>query len=246
MKSFFITLTVILLSALAWFLFTNSNDSSKDNLVNTEIKSLDSSTDHTSTTVTGQIWADNWFALYSNGQLVAEDSVSINTERSFNAETFTFPAEGKTQLAFIVKDYKENNTGLEYIGTRKQQMGDGGFIAQFSHRGKVVGVSDDSVLCVTTHHAPIDKGCEKSTNPTQDCKFTESEEPVGWKDSDFDDSDWENAIVYSESAVSPKDGYDEIDWDNSAKLIWGDDLEQDNTLLCRMTLDLPTVENEAR
>ena len=43
----------------------------------------------TATTFTAQVWADNWFALYVNGELVGEDSVSITTERSFNAETIT-------------------------------------------------------------------------------------------------------------------------------------------------------------
>ena len=38
------------------------------------------------------VWADNWFALYVNGELVGEDSVPITTERSFNAETITFDA----------------------------------------------------------------------------------------------------------------------------------------------------------
>ena len=39
-----------------------------------------------------EAWADNWFALYANGELVGEDSVPITTERSFNSETFTSEA----------------------------------------------------------------------------------------------------------------------------------------------------------
>ena len=39
-----------------------------------------------------EVWADNWFALYVNGELVGEDSTPITTERSFNAETITFTA----------------------------------------------------------------------------------------------------------------------------------------------------------
>tara|TARA_R110002073_G_scaffold336577_1_gene536010 strand:+ start:99648 stop:99929 length:282 start_codon:yes stop_codon:yes gene_type:complete len=42
--------------------------------------------------VTAEIWVDNWFALYVNGEKVLEDSVAITTERSFNAETFTITA----------------------------------------------------------------------------------------------------------------------------------------------------------
>jgi len=39
-------------------------------------------------TLKGEVWADNWFALYLDQDLIIEDSVSINTERSFNSETF--------------------------------------------------------------------------------------------------------------------------------------------------------------
>ncbi len=84
-----------------------------------------------STTIRGDVWADNWFALYIGEDLILEDSVSITTERSFNAESFTFNVDLPAQLNFIFKDFKENDTGLEYIGANNQQMGDGGFIAQF-------------------------------------------------------------------------------------------------------------------
>lgn len=36
--------------------------------------------------------------------------------------------------------------------------------------------------------------------------------------------------------VGPKDGYDEIEWDASAELVWGTDLEVDYTLLLRFTV----------
>lgn len=37
--------------------------------------------------------------------------------------------------------------------------------------------------------------------------------------------------------VDPKMGYDEIDWSDEAKFIWGPDLEQSNTVLCRLTVE---------
>jgi len=37
--------------------------------------------------------------------MVAEDSVPIATERSFNAESFTFDAEPPFTLGLIVKDF---------------------------------------------------------------------------------------------------------------------------------------------
>ncbi|MGL4744732.1 MAG: hypothetical protein ACRCXL_10160, partial [Dermatophilaceae bacterium] len=58
-------------------------------------------------TFTAEVWADNWFALYVNGELVGEDSVPITTERSFNAETVTFTASYPFTLAIEAKDYTE-------------------------------------------------------------------------------------------------------------------------------------------
>jgi hypothetical protein len=39
--------------------------------------------------------------------------------------------------------------------------------------------------------------------------------------------------------VKPKFGFDEIDWDQSASLIWGADLQVDNVLLWRTTFTQP-------
>lgn len=50
-----------------------------------------------------EAWADNWFAAYLGEELIVEDSVSITTERSFNAETATFEASYPLYLNFILK-----------------------------------------------------------------------------------------------------------------------------------------------
>lgn len=192
-------------------------------------------------TLKADIWADNWFSMYANGKLVIEDSVPITTEKSFNAETTTFTADLPMTLAFEIKDFKENDTGLEYIGTDRQQMGDGGFIAQFhdAASGKIVAATDTDVRCLVIHRAPIERSCADETNPVAGegaCGFVVTETPANWQSADFDDSTWPNATKHSTWEVSPKDGYDKIDWDWSAKLIWSEDLVQDNTLLCRMTI----------
>ncbi|SLN45859.1 hypothetical protein PSA7680_02339 [Pseudoruegeria aquimaris] len=187
------------------------------------------------------VWADNWFELRVNGQQVAEDSVPITTERSFNAESFSFEAERPFVLGLVAKDFKENDTGLEYIGTARQQMGDGGVILQiFDATGAVAAVSDSSWQCLVIHHAPVEKSCETVDTPVAGegaCDFTASDEPQGWDQPGFDASGWQAASLYSEAEVSPKMGYDTIDWDASAQLIWGPDLEQDNTILCRLTVE---------
>ena len=40
--------------------------------------------------------------------------------------------------------------------------------------------------------------------------------------------------------MRPKDGYNTIQWDESAQLIWGSDLEVDNTILLRLTVAAPS------
>ena len=186
-------------------------------------------------------WSDNWFAAFLDETLIVEDSVSITTERSFNSESATFEASYPLNLNFILKDFKENDTGLEYIGANNQQMGDGGFIMQLTDTGtgNVVAVSDGAFSCLVIHEAPLDKSCEREANPvagTAPCDFIEMSEPDGWMLADFDDSAWTATTIHAAAAVDPKRGYDDISWDSSAEFVWGPDLETNNTVLCRVTI----------
>lgn len=197
-----------------------------------------------------EVWSDNWFAAFIDGEPLLEDSVSITTERSFNAETHQFTAPDSFQLAFVLKDFKENNTGLEYIGSHRQQMGDGGFITQITNldTGDVVGVSTSAMQCKVIHKAPLDSRCADEIDPQAGqgyCQFEAEAEPAGWKLASFDDSAWQQATEYSAYQVRPKGGYDRIDWDSKAKLIWGDDLEKDNTVLCRLAIGANEVTSTA-
>lgn len=189
---------------------------------------------------TADVWADNWFEMRIDGTKVAEDSVPITTERSFNAESFEFEAQRPFVIGLVAKDFKENDSGLEYIGTRRQQMGDGGLILQIKNTaGESVAVSNADWQCLVIHTAPLDKSCEAVTNPVPGegvCAFETRDEPDGWDQAGFDASDWTQANTYSEREVSPKDGYNRIDWVEGASLIWGPDLEQSNTILCRLTV----------
>lgn len=192
-------------------------------------------------TYEADVWADNWFEMRVNGQQVAEDSVPITTERSFNSESFSFDAVRPYVLGIVAKDFKENDTGLEYIGTGRQQMGDGGLILQIRDAsGETVVVSDDRWQCLVIHTAPLDKSCENARNPVGGegtCGYEIMGEPEGWDDFGFDASDWAQADVYTAAQVDPKRGYDEISWNDEAKLIWGPDLEQTNTVLCRLLVN---------
>jgi hypothetical protein len=192
-------------------------------------------------TFTADVWADNWFEMRINGSKVAEDSVPITTERSFNAESFEFVADRPFVIGLVAMDFKENDSGLEYIGTRRQQLGDGGVILQIKDQsGKPVAFSNGEWQCLVVHSAPLDKSCESEANPVAGegaCAFQATEEPAGWDQAGFDASGWQQATVYSEREVSPKDGYDRVDWIDEARLIWGPDLEQSNTVLCRLVVE---------
>ena len=213
-------------------------------LLGTSCAQTTTSTPEGSVSFNADVWADNWFAFYLGEQLVLEDSVPITTERSFNKESFTFDADYPLVLNIIAKDFKENGTGLEYIGEPNQQMGDGGLIAQFtdSSTGEVIAVTSSDWQCTVIHEAPLDKTCENEANPVAGeapCDFISLEEPEGWKSAEFDASSWSPATVYSAAEVSSKGGYDEVAWDAGAELIWGEDLETNNTLLCRLTVEAP-------
>lgn len=190
---------------------------------------------------TADIWADNWFEMRVDGAQVAEDSVPITTERSFNAESVTFAAQRPFVLAIVAKDFKQDDTGLEYIGTRRQQMGDGGLIAQIRDAaGALTTVTGPDWRCITIHTAPLDKSCENASDPQSGegaCTFTSLPEPEGWDSPDFDAGDWPPASIYTAAQVDPKDGYDRIDWAPEAEFIWGADLETSNTVLCRTMVE---------
>lgn len=185
------------------------------------------------------VWTDNWFSLHVGERFVGEDSVSITTERSFNAETLRFEANYPLVLNFVIKDFKQNDTGLEYIGTPRQQIGDGGFIMQITDLAtkKIVAVSSSAFKCTVLHKAPLNPGCVSDSHPTvASCGAMITEEPATWKAPGFDTRQWQNATVYSEADIGVKDGYRTISWDPSARLIWTSDLKADNTLLCKLTV----------
>ncbi len=88
----------------------------------------------------------------------------------------------------------------------------------------------------------MDLACAGESDPKVgegSCSAEISEAPSGWMESGFDDGAWAAATEHSASAVGPKDGYDKIDWDSSAKLIWGEDLKLDNKVLCRTVIQAP-------
>ena len=78
-----------------------------------------------SDTVHGSIYADNWFAMYINGKLVAVDSIDFLPH---NVVSIDILPEYPMTIAVLAKDNADPQTGCEY----GKQIGDGGFILKFA------------------------------------------------------------------------------------------------------------------
>ncbi len=200
-----------------------------------------------STSFQAEVWVDNWFALYINGKKVGEDSVPITTTKSFNSEKIKFTASYPFTVGIIAKDYTENSSGLEYIGQRNQQIGDAGIVLQIRDltSGKIVSTTDKSWKMLLVNKAPLNTECVTSNNPIQDCRFANTAIPANWATSTFKDSRWKTAIEFSEKEVGVKDGYFDISWSPSTKLVWTSDLKLDNTILIRKIITSPTLVKSA-
>ena len=196
---------------------------------------------------TAEVWADNWFALYVNGKKVAEDSVSITTQKSFNSEVIKFTATYPLTIGFIAKDYVQSKSGLEYLGQPNQQIGDGGIIFQIKETvsGKLVALSDETWKMKVANTAPLNPECEKSLQPDLDCKYANYSVATNWAAATFSDKLWPNAKVFSATQVGPKEGYNQITWNPSAKFIWGNDLKLDNTVYFRKKISAPSANSVA-
>lgn len=194
-----------------------------------------------------EIWADNWFSLYVNGKKVGEDSVPITTEKSFNSEKIKFSATYPFTIGVIAKDFTENSSGLEYIGKPNQQIGDGGFILQIREvvSGKVIAYTSKDWKVYVINKAPLNPECAKSSNPTSDCKFSNTAIPSAWASATFKDTSWKNATEFSRESVGVKDGFYDLAWTTQANLVWSSDLKLDNTILLRRIIKAPTAINNS-
>ncbi len=174
-----------------------------------------------SDTIRANIYADNSFVLYINGELVAVDSIAFVPHNVISVDLL--PSYPMT-IAVMAKDNCDPETGMEYANSN---IGDGGFILKFSDGT----VTDGRWKSVVISSGPVGGD---TTHPRVETKRV----PSGWYSIGFDDSDWLPAKEYTEAQVDPKQPFFDYDFSN-AKFVWSDDLALDNVVLFRYVVNEP-------
>ena len=174
-----------------------------------------------SDTIRANIYADNTFALYVNGELVAVDSIAFIPHNVISVDIL--PAYPMT-IAVMAKDNADPTTGMEYANTN---VGDAGFILKFADGT----VTNGTWKAKCFSRGPVNGD---TTNP----RVESTPIPENWFVVDFDDGDWGRAREYSEADVDPKQPYFDADF-TGATFIWTDDLRLDNTVIFRTTVTGP-------
>ena len=172
-------------------------------------------------TIKANVYADNSFKLYINGELVAVDSIAFVPHNVVSVDVL--PAYPMT-IAVMGIDNADPKTGMEYANTN---IGDGGFILKFSDGT----VTNASWKAKKFSWGPIDGDMK---NP----RVESIPVPDDWFAVEFDDSKWPNAKEYTEEEVGPKEPFFEHDF-TGAKFIWSDDVKLDNLVLFRTFVKSP-------
>jgi hypothetical protein len=166
-------------------------------------------------TILANVYADNWFQMYINGELVAVDSIKFIPHNVVSVDLLpTYPMT----IAVMAKDNADPKTGMEYANTN---IGDAGFILKFSDGT----VTNGHWKAKSFSHGPVNRD-------TKNPRVENTPIPDNWFATDFNDSEWSNATEYTEDEVGPKQPYDDSDF-KGAKFIWTRDIALDNTVIFR-------------
>ncbi len=166
-------------------------------------------------TIKANVYADNAFRLYINGELVAVDSIAFVPHNVVSIDVL--PAYPMT-IAVMGIDNADPRTGMEYANTN---IGDGGFILK---------LGDGTVTNATWKAKKFSSG--PIGGDVENPRVESIPLPKDWYAIDFDDSGWPNAKEFSEEEVGPKEPFFEHDF-KGAKFIWSDDVKLDNIVLFR-------------
>lgn len=200
--------------------------------------------DNDGDTITGYLFCDNYFELYINGQFIGVDAVPFTP---FNSSVVRFKVSKPYTISVLLVDWEENlGLGTEVQATTNYHPGDGGFIAQFSDGT----VTDSTWKAQVFYLAPLDdpnivselpnhvrSTATASNNPscTNNCYAVHFPIDSNWTKTDYDDSFWPNAYLYTAAQVTNQPAYTNFAntcWSNS-KFIWTSNLILDNLVLTR-------------
>ena len=198
--------------------------------------------------VTAMVFADNYFELYINGQLVGVDSVPFTP---FNASIVRFRIKKPYVIAAQLVDWEENlGLGTEQNRGSRYHPGDGGFVAHFSDGTK----TDQSWQALVHYVSPVanlkaakdidDRTRNTSTLPSgragcgEKCYAVHWPIPKGWQNPGFDASDWPAATEYSNDTVGVNNKPSYMNFEDQfigqgATFIWSSNLVLDNVVLVR-------------
>ena len=171
-------------------------------------------------TISLNAYADNWCVIFINGKMVAVDSIDFLPHNQISVKILP---EYPMTIAVLAKDNAEPATGLEY-GT---QIGDAGFILKLGD-GTVTNARWKAKSFFT---GPLNSDAK---NP----QVTREPLPARWYARDFDDSSWGYATEYTAARVGPDGDYVASDF-TGASFIWTADLNLDNTVVLRTTVQKP-------
>lgn len=172
-------------------------------------------------TIRANVYADNSFKLYINGELVAVDSIAFVPHNVVSVDIL--PAYPMT-IAVMGIDNADPKTGMEYANTN---IGDGGFILK---------LGDGTVTNATWKAKKFSWG--PVDGDTKNPRVVNIPIPQDWYAVDFDDSKWPGAKEFTEEEIGPKSPFFENDF-KGAKFIWSDDVKLDNVVLFRTVVKSP-------
>ena len=149
-----------------------------------------------SETIEALIYGDNWFAFYLNGELMKEDPMDFTPHQAVRL-SFDVDTSSSHVYAIKVRDWANANTGYEYMESSHPGIGGGGLKVKFSDGT----VSSSAWKCYVTATGPTiesqNQGC--STSNYDLCEVLTYDEPEGWTGVGFDDSQWLNAVEYTDA-----------------------------------------------
>ena len=172
-------------------------------------------------TIKANVYADNSFKLYINGELVAVDSIAFVPHNVVSVDIL--PAYPMT-IAVMGIDNADPKTGMEYANTN---IGDGGVILKLGDGT----VTNSTWKAKKFSWGPVD-------GDTKNPRVESIPIPKDWYAVDFDDNKWPNAKEFTEEEIGPKSPFFEHDF-KGAKFIWSDDVKLDNVVLFRTVVKSP-------